>query len=154
MLNSLVKKFGMWNWDDTWQLFGFFFLMTLAIGTLYGITMCVFFSGESQGFYIDSYARYETDSKGHYVVLDSTTMKKNRIVEFYVKEKLSFSSDPMLLQTYSAKEAQDLYFKLTSQKMSQQLKTQSISKLYGDLPFDEKIKFLSQIKMLNLETIN
>ena len=150
----LLQRFENWDWDDTWELFGCAMLLTLAIGISYGIIMCAFFSGESRGFYIDSSTWYEYDSKGKYVVLDSTTMQKNRIREYYVKENLAFTSDPSYLQTFDPKEAQDFYFKLTSQKMVQQIKTQSISKLYEDLPFDEKVKFLTLIKMINLETVN
>ena len=150
----LLKKLELWNWSDTWELLGYLVFVTAAISIFYGITMAAFSSGESHGFYIETSSWYELNSKGRYVVLDSTTMQKNRIREYYVKENLAFTGDKTYLQTYDPKEAQDLYFKLTSQKMSQQLKTQSISKLYGDLPFNEKIKFLSQIKMLNLETIN
>lgn len=150
----LFKNLELWDWDDTWELFGCTILITIAIGIFYGLMMCAFFSGESRGFYIDSSAWYERDAKGNYVILDSTTMQKNRIREYRVKEDLAFRGDPSYIRTFDQKEAQDLFFKLNSQKMVQQLKTQSISKLYGDLPFDEKIRFLTQIKMLNLGMVN
>lgn len=153
-INSLVKKLELWNWDDTWELFGFSFLLTFTIGVLWSVAMVIFFSGESRGYYMDSRAWWETDSRGRTVVLDSTTMQKNRITEFYVKENLSFSDDPMLFATFDAKEAQELFFKLTSQRMTQNLKTKSIAILFKELPFDEKINFLAQINMLKIGEMN
>lgn len=150
----LLQRLQNWQWEDSWELFGYSILLTFAIGIFYGLMMCMFFSGESRGFYIESKSFYEYNSNGRYVVLDSTTMQKNRIREFSVRENLAFTTDPSYLQTFDPKEAQAFYFKLTSQKMAQQIKTQSISKLYEDLPFDEKVKFLSLIKMINLETVN
>lgn len=151
---SLKKKFEMWNWDDTWELLGFSMLLTIAFGTLWGLAMVLFFSGESSGYYMDSRSWWERDAKGYIVVVDSTTMQKNRITEFYVKEKLDFEDDPILLATFDSKDAQELFFKLTSQRMTQNLKTKSIAILFKELPFDEKINFLAQINMLKIGEMN
>lgn len=151
---SLNKKLQIWSWDDTWEFFGFSMLLTIAFGTLWGLAMVLFFSGESRGYYMDSRSWWERDANGRTVVVDSTTMQKNRITEFYVKEKLDFEDDPILLATFDSKDAQELFFKLTSQRMTQHLKTKSIAILFKELPFDEKIHFLSQINMINLTEMN
>jgi len=143
-----------WDWEDTWQFLAFSLLTTISVGFLWLAGMALFCSGESKGFYIDSSSWWERDVSGNYVVLDSTTMKKSRITAFYVRERLTFTDDPILLQTFDAKKAQDLYFKLSSQKMLQNFKTQSIAMLFKGLPLDEKIKFLSQINLLNLGVLN
>ncbi len=150
VIDSLLNKLSRWDWDDTWSCLGFAVLTTLSIGIFYGVGMHIFFGGENLGYYIDTYSYYEKTASRKYVVLDSTTMQRNKIIVFYVKANLRFSDDPILLLTRSANEAQDLFFKLTSQKISQNLRTQNIASLYESLPFDEKINFLTQIKMLKV----
>lgn len=150
VIDSLLNKLSRWDWEDTWCLLGFAVVTTIAVGAFYALGMAIFFGGEVKGYYIDTYSYWEKDANYDYVVLDSTTMQKNEIVDFRVKANVSFGDDPTLLDTRSAKEAQELFFKLTSQRMSQHLRTQSISELYQDLPFDEKVNFLTQIKMLNV----
>lgn len=150
VIDSFVNKLSRWDWEDTWALFGLAVATTIVVGVFYGLGMYMFGGGETRGYYIDTYSYYERDANYDYVVLDSTTMQKNTIVNFSVKSDVSFSEDPIILKTRDAKEAQDLFFKLTSRKMSQHLRTQSIAELYQDLPFDEKVEFLSQIKMLNI----
>lgn len=150
ILQKILSTIIQWKWEDTWQTLGYLVVISFVIIALHLFGFLLFGAHDIKP-YVKFNSYYQTDANYNYVIEDSTKMIRTTITTYSIYMERKWDYDRLMFETEDLDQAKKFLFDIDKKRVAEQIKQQSLIDIYRSMPFKQKIEFLTEIDMVDLE---